>query len=154
MLEVKNISFAYKHKKNTLNDISFTLKEGESLCLLGPNGTGKSTLLKCLLGLNKISSGSILINGKNANKISIKEHASMMAYVSQSSDLTFPYKVYEVVLMGRISHLSYSGVSKKDLSVVYECLEKLGISDMADCYFKELSGGERQMVLIARALAQ
>jgi iron complex transport system ATP-binding protein len=155
MLEVRNIKFAYKGKKNVLEDISFDLRQGECLCLLGPNGTGKSTLARCLLNLCKIKNGSISVNGVNMNTLSPNQRAKYLAYVSQSSNLTFPYKVHEVVKMGRVTHLKFgASLSRSDLDVVNKVLERLEIANLADNYFHELSGGQKKMVLVARALAQ
>ena len=112
MLEVRNIEFAYKGKQDVLDDISFDLNHGECLCILGPNGTGKSTLARCLLNLCKIKKGST-------------------------------------------SHLKFgASLSSEDLNTVNNVIEKLELTRLADNYFNELSGGEKKMVLVARALAQ
>lgn len=156
MLCVEHISFRYsKSKKDVLKDISFSMKPGEVLCVLGPNGTGKSTLLHCLLGLSNPASGRLLWKGKDMKSFSIRKRAKCMAYVPQSSDLSFPYEVHEVILMGRIAHLGIGGaLSRKDHQIVDEIMNKLGISAIKNSIFQNLSGGEKQMVLIARAMAQ
>ena len=155
MLEVRNIEFAYKGKQDVLDDISFDLNHGECLCILGPNGTGKSTLARCLLNLCKIKKGSIMVDGVNMNTVSPNKRAKYLAYVSQSSSMTFPYKVHEVVKMGRTSHLKFgASLSSEDLNTVNNVIEKLELTRLADNYFNELSGGEKKMVLVARALAQ
>jgi iron complex transport system ATP-binding protein len=156
MLEVNGISFFYKPERMILEDISFQVDKGDILCLLGPNGTGKTTLLRCLLGFSKMKSGSIRIDGKDmSSSVSSRRRARMMAYVPQSSGITFPYEAFEVVLMGRLSHLSLGGSpTAKDRSVAREAMERMGILELEHTLFQELSGGERQMVLVARALAQ
>ncbi|HIT90212.1 MAG TPA: ABC transporter ATP-binding protein [Candidatus Merdenecus merdavium] len=155
MLEINKIEFSYKGKKPTLKDISFTLDQGECLCLLGPNGTGKSTLLRCILQFLKPQKGDILVNGKDIQKLPAIKRARHLAYVSQSSDVTFPYRVYEVIQMGRTPYLNFGApLSKNDLKIVHEVIEKLDLGHMEHAFFHELSGGEKQMVLIARALAQ
>lgn len=155
MLEVRNIGFAYKNGPRVLEDISFTLEEGTTTCLLGPNGTGKTTLLKVLLGLLKNDRGTILWNGKDITALSQRERARIIAYVPQFSGLTFPYSAEEVVLMGRLSHLRAGGApGEGDRRIVREALEHLGIEHLAKKLFHQLSGGEKQMVIIARALAQ
>jgi len=155
MLTVENLRFSYQNCRPILTDISFSLPRGEVLCLLGPNGTGKTTLLRCLLGLNHRKGGQILWQEQNIDKFSSRQRARVMAYVPQSSALTFPYEVCEIVMMGRVPHLSYgSSPSQKDRQFAMEMLRLLGIEDMANKLFQRLSGGEKQLVLIARALAQ
>lgn len=155
MLSVKNVSFFYKPSRMILKDISFELEKRDIMCILGPNGTGKTTLLKCLLGLNQVKSGQFVIEGEDFTHINAKKRAKMLAYVPQSTKMNFPYKVSEVVLMGRIAYLSMGmKPSEKDKLIVEESLTRLGISHLRDAFFQQLSGGERQMVLVARALAQ
>lgn len=155
MLCIENLEFWYKRNIPVLRDISFTASQGDILCLLGPNGTGKTTLLRCVLGLQRPKSGRISLNGEDLTCLSSKKRAQTMAYVPQSSALSFPYLVREVVLMGRLSHIhNVTGHSRADKRIVMECLEKLQIAHLAHRSFQELSGGERQMVLVARALAQ
>ncbi len=155
MLSVENISFFYKPNYNILKDISFNLAEKDIMCILGPNGTGKTTLLRCLLGLNQIKSGRITIDGKDLSRVTAKQRAKMIAYVPQSTTMTFSYEARAVVLMGRIAHLSFGRThTKSDRLIAEESMEKLGIRHLGKCLFQQLSGGERQMVLVARALAQ
>lgn len=155
MLSVRDVSFQYRSGKDVLKDISFTLREGEVLCLLGSNGTGKTTLLKCLLGLLRPKSGEAQLMGKYLLKVSAKKRARMIAYVPQSSALNFPYTVQEAVMMGRLPHFGFgASPSAKDHQEVEATLSEMGITDLADRYFQQLSGGEKQLVIIARALAQ
>lgn len=155
MLEIKNLEFYYKPDHPILKDVSFELDKGEVLCLLGPNGTGKTTLLNCLLGLRRQKKGGIILDGTDLSKLRIKERSKLMAYVPQSTGLSFSYEVWEVAMMGRVSHLNYgAGHSGTDREIVMDALEKLQISHLAHRHFPELSGGEKQMVLVARAMVQ
>jgi len=153
-LEVKNASFGYS-RKAILKDISFRVEEGEFLSLLGPNGVGKTTLFKTVLGFLKLIDGEILINGKNICHWDKARMARTMGYVPQSHTSPFAYSVLDVVLMGRLAHLgAFASPSKADVKVAEESLERLGISYLRDHLYTKISGGERQMVLIARALTQ
>lgn len=154
MLEVKNLQYWYKPERPVLRDVSFSVASGEIVCLLGPNGTGKTTLLRCLLGLYAPKSGSVVLDGQSLSALANRERAKRMAYVPQTSTLAFPYEVREVVLMGRVAHLT-PGVSHRDSDrEAVAALERLELTPLAHRQFQELSGGERQMVLVARALAQ
>ena len=155
MLQVEHLEYWYRRNSPVLKDVSLTIQKGDILCLLGPNGTGKTTLLRCILGFQRPKRGSISLNGESLLKLSARKRARHIAYVPQSSALSFPYCVRDVVLMGRLSHMpTGASHSAEDRRVVQECLEKLQISHLAECSFQELSGGERQMVLVARGLAQ
>lgn len=155
MLTVKGLSFAYSPDRMILKDISLALASHDILCLLGPNGTGKTTLLRCLLSLSKMKSGSIEIDGHDLTKISAKNRAELMAYVPQATMMAFPYEAREVVLMGRVTHLATGGrPTNKDRALADEAMEQLGILHMSRSLFNEMSGGEKQLVLVARALAQ
>ena len=151
----ENISFAYKRENLILNDVSLEVNSGEIVCMLGPNGTGKTTMLRCLLGFNKALKGKITIDGKQMSSLGFKNRAKCLAYVPQYSSLSFPYTVKEVILMGRTAYLSYGmPFSKDDYEFAMKTIERLGISHMSNCLYNELSGGQKQMVLLARALAQ
>ena len=155
MLEVKNLEFAYKKGKTILCGVSFSLGRGDILCLMGPNGTGKTTMLNCLLGLRRPRSGKIILDGTDLSGISARKRSKLLAYVPQASALSFAYEVREAVMMGRVSHLDLGAShSRKDLEIVDAALEKLQISHLAQRNFLELSGGEKQMVLVARAMVQ
>ncbi|MBC3889199.1 ATP-binding cassette domain-containing protein [Acetobacterium paludosum] len=155
MLEVEGLSYYYHPDRIILKDVSFVLENQDILCMLGPNGTGKTTLLRCLLSLNKMKSGRIEIDGFDLTRTSVKKRAQMMAYVPQATTMAFPYEAREVVLMGRVAHLATGKrPTKKDRLISEEAMDKLGILNMSRYLFNEMSGGEKQMVLVARALAQ
>ncbi|MFV0481940.1 MAG: ABC transporter ATP-binding protein [Campylobacteraceae bacterium] len=153
MIEIKDLSCGYKHK-TIIKNFSIEASKGEILCLLGPNGIGKTTLFKTIIGFLKPLSGEIFIDGKNINNLNDKQRASIIGYVPQSHIPPFPFRVLDVVLMGRTPKLDmFESPSKKDEEISKEALNKLKISHLTYRIYTELSGGERQMVLIARALA-
>jgi len=155
VLSVKGLSYYYIPDRIILKDISFELASHDILCLLGPNGTGKTTLLRCLLSLNKMKSGSIEIDGYDYTRAPPKKRAQMMAYVPQATTMAFPYEAREIVLMGRVAHLATgSRPTCKDRKFADGAMEQLGILHLSRYLFNEMSGGEKQMVLVARALAQ
>ena len=154
-VEVKNLSFSYKKGIPVLHDVNFQLESGKFICLLGPNGVGKSTLFKCMLGLLRNYSGEILIDGQNIRSLTQKQLARKVAYIPQSSAPVFNYTVADVVLMGTTSLTSgFSSPGEKERVYVNEALETLNIQHLRDRMFMNISGGERQLVLVARALAQ
>ncbi len=154
-LAVEDLSFGYPKRSNILDGVSFSIDKGDVLCLLGPNGTGKTTLLRCLLGINKIKKGEIYVGSRNVRSMTPRELARMVAYVPQATTVVFPYQVLDMVIMGRSPHVNVMSVpSAEDVEIAREALARTGISHLEECLFSEISGGERQMVLIARALAQ
>ena len=154
MIEIKNVSCGYKGKV-VVSDFSATIRAGEIMCLLGPNGVGKTTLFKCILGILPLMSGSITYNGQDIREFNTAQMARIIAYVPQAHTPPFAFNAYDVVAMGRTAHLGLTGrPSKEDMRIAAECMDRLGIGHLADRIYTELSGGERQMVLIARALAQ
>lgn len=135
--------------------IQIAVREGQSLALLGPNGGGKTTLLKTLLGLLPPQGGEVALDGKPLAALSVRTRARMIGYVPQVHTGTFAFPVETVVLMGRTAHGSlFSRPSATDIAVAHEMLERLGIAHLAQRPYTEISGGERQLVLLARALAQ
>ena len=155
MLGVDNLSFEYVEKKPVFTNISFTVNRGDIFTILGPNGTGKSTLIKCLVGILSPGEGEIRLSGKTYGKMSNSDLARIIAYVPQTHQIIFPFPVLEYVLMGRSPHLPVFGQpSLPDYSMAMQALEQIGIDHLADRSISEISGGEMQLVSIARALAQ
>lgn len=156
MLSVNDMRFSYpKSSRAVLDGLSFSMDRGDILCLLGPNGTGKSTLLRCVMGLLRPRGGTIELDGRDLTRMGARERARLLAYVPQTTSLAFAYDVREVVLMGRVGHLGLgSGHGQTDQDVATACLEQLGIRHLEERTYQELSGGERQMVMVARAMAQ
>ena len=153
-IEVKNLSFSYGDRP-VLHDISFSVEKGEFLSILGPNGVGKSTLFRCVLGLLSGYTGTVTVDGVDARTFSIREAAKHIAYIPQSSRSIFNYSVFDIVLMGRTSGLNtFRSPGKKDKELCQWAMEKVGITRLQDRCFHRLSGGEQQLVLIARALVQ
>lgn len=153
-IEVKDLCFSYGERE-VLHGVSFKAEQGEFLSILGPNGVGKSTLFRCVLGLLRDYTGSITVKGRDAKSLSIREAAKLVAYIPQSSHPAFNYSVRDIVLMGTTSGLgTFSTPKKEDVRRVEEALEKIGISHLAERCFHRISGGERQLALIARALVQ
>ena len=153
-IEVKDLCFSYGERE-VLHGVSFRAEQGEFLSILGPNGVGKSTLFRCVLGLLRDYTGSITVEGRDAKSLSIREAAKLVAYIPQSSHPAFNYSVRDIVLMGTTSGLgTFSTPKKEDVRRVEEALEKIGISHLAERCFHRISGGERQLALIARALVQ
>jgi iron complex transport system ATP-binding protein len=135
--------------------INFAVESGEVCCVLGPNGCGKTTLFKSILGLIPLKSGSCTIDGDDISKWSAKRLADTMAYVAQSHRAPFPYKVRDIVLMGRINRVGSSGMPTiDDYNIADNAMADLGIYDLRDDIYTDISGGELQLVMIARALAQ
>jgi iron complex transport system ATP-binding protein len=152
--EVKKGCFGYASGRKILNDITFSIKEKEILSILGSNGVGKTTLLKCTLGLLEWNSGQTLIDNKNIVEMTHRELWQRIGYVPQAKLSTFAYTVDEMVLLGRNSHLKMlEQPGKKDKDIAKQCIEKIGIGYLKGKLCSKISGGELQMVLIARALA-
>jgi len=153
LIDAKNISFSYGNKQ-ILTNIDFQLYQGDVLSLVGQNGCGKTTLLKILLGIFK-SNGEIKILSKNINEYKNKELAKLISYVPQTHQIPFDYTVFDVVLMGRLAHIGlFSNYSLKDKEIALKALEKVGIGHLKDNIYSKISGGERQLAFIARALTQ
>lgn len=154
ILELRRLSCGYG-RRVVLSGVDLSITAGENLCLLGPNGVGKTTLFRTILGAIEPMGGEILINGKSLSGQSRRQRARLMAYVPQAHTAPFPFHVMDVVLTGRTAHISLTASpSRHDEEVAGAALERMGIADLAERPYTELSGGERQLVLIARALAQ
>jgi len=152
--EVKDLCFSYGSQA-VLNQLSFTVQSGEFLSILGRNGAGKSTLLRCMLGLNPKYTGTIMMDGKDIKTLSNSQLARHIAYIPQAHYQAFSYSVFTMVLMGtssQVSALSSPGSAQKKRAE--DALARVGIARLAKKSFAHISGGERQLVLIARALAQ
>ncbi|MBS7526286.1 ABC transporter ATP-binding protein [Fusibacter paucivorans] len=153
-LSIKNLCFQYG-KQTILNDVSTTLKQGELVCLLGPNGSGKTTMLNCISGFEDDFDGYIEIEGIPVSKMRDTERARRIAYMPQKDEVNFPFAAREVVLMGRTPYLGRFDVpGDKDHALVLAVLEALDIQHLADQMYHTLSGGEKQLVRIARGLVQ
>jgi len=152
-LQIKDIVFAYDEASPILDNVCIEVAPSKVLSIVGPNGSGKSTLLKCIDRILAPQGGSILLDREEIMKMSRMEVAKKLAYVQQSVSRGFPTTVFDTVLMGRRPHLGWHS-SEEDGERVWEVLELLDIDEFALKYFSELSGGQQQKVLIARALAQ
>ncbi|OOM76153.1 ABC transporter ATP-binding protein [Clostridium sp. BL-8] len=153
-LEVKNAFCGYG-TNIIVKDISVSISSGEILCLLGANGVGKTTFFKSILGFLKLQGGEILLDGENISDWTRNKLARTIGYVPQAHTPPFPFKVFDVVLMGRSPHMSmFSSPSQQDIDIAEKAIDSLKISYLKDKIYTEISGGERQMVLIARALTQ
>lgn len=154
MMEVKNISFSYGSHE-VLKNVSFSARYGEVLSVLGPNAVGKSTLFGCILHLLRPKSGEILIDGISVSDMTAKQLAGKIAYIPQSHNPVFNYSVFDMALMGTTAQLgTFTNPGKEQTALVEEALQRLGIAHLKDRGYLQLSGGERQMTLIARALVQ
>lgn len=155
LLSIRNIHFAYPGCLPVLDDVSFNIEKGELVSLLGPNGCGKTTLLKTILGIMHPDSGKIFLEGVDISTMGSKSLARRVAYVPQVHNASFAYPVMDVVMMGRMPHNRFFGVfSRKDELAAMQAMEKIGILHLKDKSYTRISGGERQLTLIARALAQ
>lgn len=154
LVTVREASFAYGAKP-VFDRISFSVDKGEIFCLIGPNGCGKTTLLDCILGLHHFHSGTLELTGRQASRLKPGKIARIMAYVPQVHERTFPYTAKEIVIMGRTAHLGFfQSPSRQDAQLADEALERIGIPHLSRRPYTQLSGGEIQLVMIARALVQ
>ena len=156
MLEVKEIYFRHKlGERDILKGISFTAEKGSITAILGPNGSGKTTLFKCILGLWEPYRGEIKVNGISVEGLSLRKRARFFSVVLQDHEPAFPYSVFEVVLMGRASFVGiFSLPGKKDYEKAEAALKMVGIEHLRNLPYTKISGGERQLALIARSIAQ
>lgn len=154
LLHVENLHFAYQEKK-VLEGVDFNVGPGEVFCVFGTNGCGKTTLLDCILGMHRPKAGNILIDGEDVSSMRPVQMAKKMAYVSQKSGRTFPYTVLEIVLMGRTAYAGmFSSPGKEDVQIAEHALASMGMLSFRNRLYNQLSGGEAQLVKIARAIAQ
>jgi iron complex transport system ATP-binding protein len=154
-IEISNLSFSFASRARCLDDVSLSVDESELCCLLGPNGAGKTTLIRCLLGLLKPDAGSMRIAGHEVSELSARQLARLVAYVPQFTSTVFPFTALEMVVMGRTPQLGFASTpSRTDRRFALRTLERLGIPHLALRPFGQLSGGERELVMLGRALAQ
>ena len=153
--EIENLTFSYRAGlAPVFTDVNLTLREGELLSILGRNGAGKSTLFGCMMGLHRPQTGTVRLCGKDLSSMNEKQISRLAGYVPQNHSSTFAYTVFEYVLMGcasRIGLLSHPGAKEKESA--RRAIAQMGIENLSDRVFSELSGGERQQVTIARAIA-
>ncbi len=155
MIKVDNLTFSYNDKKMILNDINFSIKNFNFTSIIGPNGSGKTTLMHNLCRFYKPIKGNIYINDKHLNLYKYNELSRLFTFIPQETIINFPYSVLDVVLMGRIPYKNrFESYSKDDINFVHNILEKLDLLDYSDNYITQLSGGEKQRVFFAKALAQ
>jgi len=152
MMEIKNLHYCYKGGPEVLRDVSFTVEPGKFLAILGNNGVGKSTLLKCFNHILKPDAGEVLLDGKDLLTQSGREVAKQVAFVSQSVPST-QMTVHDVVMLGRRPYMKW-GFTEEDHNIVHDAMHRLDVEDMRGRFLNQLSGGERQKVMLARALAQ
>jgi len=154
VLEVRALSFGFPGR-TIGRDVSFSLAAGESMCVLGPNGGGKTTLFRTILGLLPVKSGEVRLNERPLYLLDRADIARAAGYVPQGHSAYFAFTLLEFVLMGRSARVgAFSSPGKADRAVAERALESLGIAALADRPVTEVSGGERQLALVARALAQ
>ena len=155
ILQVKELSFHYERNRTIFHDVNFEMERGEVLSILGTNGAGKSTLLNCLAGLYRPAGGEIILNGTPMREMSMRDVAKVVGYVPQIHMPSYGYTVREFTVMGRTPYIgAFAMPSREDYRMADEALERMNITHLADKLYTEISGGERQQVTIARALAQ
>lgn len=154
LLKVKNLCCGYDGN-DVIHNISFNINRGENISIIGPNGCGKSTILKALANLIEYR-GEIKLDGVEIKKIKRKELAKKVALMSQNSEIYFSYTVFETVALGRYAHIDgiFSSLSNEDKDIVLKCIESVGLLEEKDKLINELSGGQLQRVYLARAFAQ
>ena len=153
-IRVENLCFSYGEEE-ILKNLSFQVPKGQLVTVLGPNGAGKSTLFRCILGLLNPTSGGVFLDNTPIGTLSVKSLAQKIAYVPQSHYLAFQYSVLDMVLMGTATQLSAFALPReREKNIAMEALARLGIEYLAPRSYLHLSGGERQLVLLARALTQ
>jgi iron complex transport system ATP-binding protein len=151
-LEIQGIRFGYRSRP-ILHDVTLEVEKGEILALAGPNGSGKTTLLKCIQRILKPDRGAVLVNGNDLSHMKLKELACTLGYVPQSAPASFSLTVLETVMLGRKPHINWK-LSERDKDLAFSVLKQVHLDHLALSLFSELSGGEKQKALIARAICQ
>ena len=157
IIEINNATFSYTNVKSQkhLDDVTIKIREGQWTTLIGPNGSGKSTIAKALVRINKLHKGNITLHGKSINKINHKEFAKKVAYIPQVLDIPSGTKVYDFISFGRNPYVGLFGtLSKEDKKAIEEAIDITEVNNIRDKYMDELSGGQRQKVLVAMIYAQ
>lgn len=155
LIEVKNASFSYTGKDYIWQNVNLEVKYGDSVCILGANGCGKTTLFNCIAGNFPLTAGELIIDGKPIGDYSITDLAKTIGIVYQEHSVSFPYSSIEVVRMGRTPYLKmFQTPSQADTDMAYGIMKEMGIEHLAERPYSRISGGQRQLVLIARALCQ
>lgn len=155
VLAAENIAYQYDAEHKVFEQVSFSLKEGELLTLLGPNGVGKSTLLNCLAGFISPTAGRVLLAGKDIKTLSPRQMASQLAYITQDNQNRCQYTVKEYILLGCAPRLGlFEQPGSSEIALVESVMKELGIETYADQSCDRISGGQRQMAAIARAIVQ
>ncbi len=154
LMRVDKLSGSYA-KKEVIKDVSFNIERGQFLGIIGPNGSGKSTLLKLMSKALRPTKGMVLFENKNTASVKLKELSQKIAFVPQDTAINFSFTVWEIVLMGRIPHLGrFDFETKEDFRIAEEALSLTDTSKLKESLINELSAGERQLVIVAKALAQ
>jgi len=153
MIKAKNLTFSYDGKKNVFENISFHVPKGEIMAVLGANGIGKTTMMRCMMRFLTLKNGEVFINGQNTKSLNNSQFWERISYVPQAKSLVFGYSVLNMVVMGRSQFVKFGYTpGKADYDKAMELLEEMGLSEFAHRSCNSLSGGQLQMVLIARAL--
>ncbi len=154
-VEIVNVGYAYRGYKELFKNVSFRIRSGEIICILGPNGIGKTTLLNCMANLDIPSKGKILIEGRNMNEMSPQEVARVISFVPQTIAPSFDYKVIDYVVTGCAPRIGiFQRPKKEDYIIAENAIEQMKIGHLREKEYTKISGGERQQVSIARAIAQ
>ena len=154
IVEASDLACGWVRDKPVQRFVNFTVSTGEVCCILGPNGCGKTTLMKTMMGLIPSMGGRVVIDGTDVAKMSPKERSRAIAYVSQGHTPPFTYRVRDVVLLGRVNRVGLGQPSARDAQIADQALADMGVADLAERFYTDISGGELQLVMIARALTQ
>ena len=156
LIKVEDLSFSYpSNNSQILSNCSFEIHKGDMISLLGANGAGKSTLMNCMCGILQVKKGQIFIDGNDITSLSDRKIATYIGYVQQSQEITFPYTVFDYILMGCANKVDFfKRPSKKEIESVAKVMREMGIDYLAEKSMTEISGGEKQQAAIARAIVQ